>query len=207
MVAGDFALPELAGETLFAALDALMPPPSASDQRSTSQRRADALEDLARSFLDWSETPTVGGERVHLNVHADLDAIDGRAGGLHETDDGRVLDIETIRQLMCDASTYRIVFAAESQVLDVGRKTRVTPAGLRRAVVARDRHCVAPGCTRPARWSDVHHVVSWADGGETVLENLCLLCRYHHTLVHHELIALEIQGPSPLAGARAPPST
>lgn len=207
MVAGEFTLPELAGETLMSAVDALMPPPAADDERTVSQRRADALEDLARSFLDGSGAPVAGGERAHLNVHADLEAIDGYPGGLHETEDGRVLDLETIRQLMCDSSVSRIVFGPNSEVLDVGRKTRVIPAGLRRAVIARDRHCVAPGCTRSARWCDVHHVISWADGGETVLDNLCLLCRYHHTLVHLELVDLDVSSPRPLVGGRPPPST
>lgn len=92
-------------------------------------------------------------------------------------------------------------FGPNSEVLDVGRKTRVIPAALRRAVVARDRHCVAPGCTRSAKWCDVHHLVSWADGGETVIGNLCLLCRYHHTLVHLEQLRLEDLEIRPLAGA------
>lgn len=207
MVGGEFSLPELAGETLLSAIDALMPPPAADDQRTTSQRRADALEDLARSHLDGSEAPDSGGERAHLNVHADLEAIEGRSGGLHETGDGRVLDLETIRQVICDSSVSRIVFGPNSEVLDVGRKTRVIPAGLRRAVIARDRHCVAKGCSRSAKWCDVHHIVSWADCGETVLDNLCLLCRYHHTLVHAEMIDLDLDGPRPLAGARPPPIT
>lgn len=206
MVAGEFSVPELAGETLITAVDALMPPPAADDERTTSQRRADALEDLARSFLDGSGAPVVGGERAHLNVHADLGALQGSPGGLHESEGGNVLDLETIRQLMCDSAVTRIVFGPSSELLDVGRKTRVIPVGLRRAVVARDRHCIAPGCTRSAHWCDVHHIVPWADGGSTELDNLCLLCRYHHTLVHLELIEIDFEVSRPLAGARPPPS-
>jgi 5-methylcytosine-specific restriction protein A len=124
-------------------------------------------------------------------VHVDLPALAGGVGGLHETDGGFVLDPFGLDQLVCDPSVSRIVFGPGSEVLDVGRKTRVIPAGLRRAVIARDRHCVAPGCGRSARWCDVHHIVSWAHGGETVIANLCLLCRYHHTLVHLELVSLD----------------
>jgi hypothetical protein len=211
MIAGQFELPRLAGETLLSAVDALMPPPATDDSRTTSQRRADALEDLARSFLDGSETPLVGGERPHVNVHVDLDAIEGKPGGLHETEDGVVLDADSLRQLMCDSSVSRIVFGPGSEVLDIGRKTRVIPAALRRAVIARDRHCTWPGCNRSPRWCDVHHIISWADGGETVIGNLCLLCRCgssscssrrefpagnsnlsartgHHTLTHLEIV-------------------
>jgi hypothetical protein len=191
MIEGEFCLPKMEGETFLTALDALMPPPAEDDIRTTSQRRADGLGDLARSFLDGAETPTVGGERPHLTVHSGLDALEGVGGVLHETEDGVVLDPETVRQVSCDASVTRIVFGPDSEVLDVGRKTRVVPAGLRRAVVARDRHCVAPGCGRSAKWCDVHHIVHWADGGETVIDNLCLLCRYHHTQVHIGLLSLD----------------
>ncbi|HEY6628804.1 MAG TPA: DUF222 domain-containing protein, partial [Acidimicrobiia bacterium] len=205
MVAGEFALPQIEGETLLTALDALMPPPAEGDSRTTSQRRADALGDLARSFLEGSESPIVGGERPHINVHVDIPALKGLGGGLHETEDGFVLDPESVRELACDASVSRIVFGQGSEVLDVGRRTRIIPAGLRRAVVARDRHCVESGCRHSARWCDVHHLVSWADGGETVIDNLCLLCRYHHTQLHLGLLTLEdldIRGPALLASRR-----
>lgn len=191
MVAGEFALPRTEGETLLSAVDALMPPPADGDSRTTSQRRADALGDLGRSFLEGSESPMVGGERPHINVHTDVQALKGNAGGLHETSDGVVLDTESVRQLACDASITRVVFGPDSEVLDVGRKTRVIPAGLRRGVVARDRHCVAPRCGRSSKWCDVHHVIFWADGGETVIDNLVLLCRYHHTQVHLGQLSLE----------------
>ncbi|MGH3650199.1 MAG: DUF222 domain-containing protein [Acidimicrobiia bacterium] len=207
MVSGEFALPKTEGETLLTAIDALMPPPSDNDTRTTSQRRADALGDLAHSFLEGSSSPIVGGERPHLNVHVDLPALKGHGGGLHETEDGVVLDTESVRPISCDASVSRIVFGPGSEVLDVGRKTRVIPAGLRRAVITRDRHCIAPGCRRSARWCDVHHLVSWADGGETVIDNLCLLCRYHHTQIHLGMLVLEDLEVRPLAAAARRRST
>jgi len=207
MVAGKFLLPQLEGEGLFAAVDTLMPPPADNDERTTTQRRADALGDLARSYLEGSETPLVGGERPHMNVHVDLPGLQGRPGGFHETEDGFVLDPFSVTQLACDASVSRIVFGPDSELLDVGRKTRVIPAGLRRAVIARDRHCVAPGCGRSAKWCDVHHIVSWAEGGETVIDNLCLLCRYHHTQIHLGLLSLEDLEIRPLASAARRRST
>lgn len=207
MVAGEFSLPSLEGEALLTSIDTLMPPPSDHDERTTTQRRADALGDLARAFLEGAQTPIVGGERPQLNIHVDLPGLRVEPGGLHETEDGFVLDPFSVSQLACDASVSRIVFGPNSEVLDVGRKTRVIPAGLRRAVVARDRHCVAPGCRRSARWCDVHHIVSWAGGGETVIDNLCLLCRYHHTQLHLDLISLDDLEIRPLAAARRRRST
>ncbi len=182
-------------ETLRAALDALLPPPVGSDHRTARQRRHDALEDLARNFLDHGETPTVGGERPHVNVLVDWAALTGIAGGRHEIEDAEVVDLDTVRKIPCDSSVCRIVFGPPSEILDVGRRTRVIPPALRRAMIARDRHCTWSGCGRNPRWCDVHHIRHWADGGLTVPDNLRLLCRYHHTLAHRE----EDQGRGPPA--------
>jgi hypothetical protein len=187
MVAGTFEMTSLAGESFMTVLDALMPPSSETDTRTPSQRRHDALEDLSRGYLEGAETSDVGGEKPHLNIHVDLDALRGLAGGLHETETGHVLTIDAIRQLACDSSLHRLVMNGESEIIDVGSCTRVIPSALRRAVIARDRHCTYKECDRPARWCDVHHKIHWADGDETCLDNLCLLCRFHHTLIIRRL--------------------
>jgi 5-methylcytosine-specific restriction protein A len=187
MIEGEFALTPAVGEALIAAIEAAIPVPGAGDDRSVTQRRHDAVEDVARGFLERAGASEVGGERPHINVLVDLQALGGLAGALHETDTGHVLDLDTVLRLACDSSLCRIVLSGESEVLDVGRRTRVVPAPLRRAVIARDRHCRWRGCTRPPQWCDVHHIVPWADDGHTVLVNLCLLCRYHHSLLHSTL--------------------
>ena len=69
-------------------------------------------------------------------------------------------------------------------VLDAGRKTRTIPPALRRALDARDRGCRFPACG--LRFTDAHHIVHWADGGETTLGNTILLCRAHHRRVHED---------------------
>jgi Domain of unknown function (DUF222) len=177
-------LTPLAGEALGSALNALMPPPQPNDTRTPRQRRHDALEDLTRSYLDSGSTPTVGGEKPHLNLLCDLAALQGIAGGTHETETGQVLTVEQIRKLACDSSVSRIVFGPDSEIIDVGRRTRIIPAALRRALIARDGHCTWRGCETDSRWCDAHHIRHWADGGETCLSNLRLLCRYHHMLIH-----------------------
>jgi hypothetical protein len=207
MLVGKFALPTLEGEALLTAVDSRMPPPAEGDDRTTTQRRADALADLARDALESPAGPIVGGERPHINVHVDLAALQGGVSRLHETEDGFVLDPFAVSQLACDASVSRIVFGPGSEVLDVGRKTRVIPAGLRRAVAARDRHCVKRGCGRKPGWCDVHHLVAWSDGGETEIDNLCLLCRYHHSQLHLDLITLDDLEIRPLACAARGRST
>ena len=78
----------------------------------------------------------------------------------------------------------RVLTDGPSQPLDVGRRTRTIPPAIRRALVVRDGGCRAGGCDRPPAWTDAHHLRHWADGGPTTLDNLVLLCRRHHRLVH-----------------------
>lgn len=91
---------------------------------------------------------------------------------------------ELLRKVACDAEVTRVVFGPDSQVLDVGRARRTVTGQLRRAVVARDRHCTWPGCLEPPARCEVHHAVThWADGGATSVDNAALLCWHHHTVV------------------------
>ncbi len=85
--------------------------------------------------------------------------------------------------LTCDSVLERLL-TADGRVLDYGRSTRSVPKHLTRAVTAHDQHCRAPGCRRAAHHGDIHHVTPWALGGPTSVDNLVLLCRYHHHLFH-----------------------
>jgi hypothetical protein len=159
--------------------------PHPGDTRTPTQRRADALVELARHVLNRRDAPSSGGERPHLNVQVDLAMLEGRAGTQGaELDWGGVVGGETARRLACDAGVSRIITDGAGEPLDVGRRTRTIPSALRRAVIARDRHCVAPGCDRPPGWCDVHHRRHWIDGGETALRNLELRCHLHHRDEH-----------------------
>ena len=77
-----------------------------------------------------------------------------------------------------------IVLDGEGVPLDMGRRRRLPTPAQRLAVLARDRHCSIPGCDLPAEWCQVHHIVHWADGGNTDLGNLLLVCHGHHREVH-----------------------
>ncbi len=154
------------------------------DSRSMPQRRADALTDICRFWLDHSrDTALSGGERPHITVTVPYATLTGGERRLGEID-GTAVDPETIRRLACDAGIVRIVTDGESQPLDVGRRVRTVTPAMRRAVELRDGGCAWPGCTAPVSWCDAHHIVHWADGGETKLSNLMLLCRRHHVAVH-----------------------
>jgi hypothetical protein len=177
------------GETLLTALRAVMDAEARSstqDERTPAQRRADALGEVCRQWLDRADRPTVGGERPHLTVTVGADALaeSSREIPMSEFDHTGPVSPRVARRIACDASVMRVVLSARSEPLDVGRKTPVVPPAMRRAVVVRDRHCRFPGCARPHMWCDAHHVRHWADGGPTAARNLLLLCRRHHTAVH-----------------------
>jgi len=184
MLKVDGTLNPTAGQAFLAGLDANMAPPRDGDHRTPRQRRHDALENLCRDWLDNGTTPTVGGEKPHVIVHTDLPALQGVAGGLHETENGLIVDIDTLRMVSCDCSVTRIVFGPDSEVLDVGRKTRVWTTAQRRAITARDRHCQGPGCKAKPRHCDIHHEDHWADGGTTSVEKGKLFCRPCHIQEH-----------------------
>lgn len=191
MVRVDGDLDPACGESLLTALRAILDTEARSrrrdDGRSPAQRRADALGELCRQWLDRSDRPSVGGERPHLTVTVPVEALGAgrasRAGGA-ELDHAGPAGPQVMRELACDAAVMRVVMAGRSEPLDVGRRTPVIPPAMRRAVIVRDRTCRFPGCDRPHTWCDAHHVVHWADGGSTAAANLLLLCRPHHRLVH-----------------------
>jgi hypothetical protein len=157
---------------------------SAEPQPSQRVNDADALMEIAEGALAGNSGPRPGGERHQVIVHADAEALAGaeEAAGCR-IDDGPAICAETARRLACDASLVNILHS-EGSVLDVGRKTRAVPASMRRAIDARDEgHCQFPGCEN-RRWVDAHHIVHWARGGQTRVDNLVLLCSRHHRLVH-----------------------
>jgi len=156
-----------------------------TDQRTGPQRRADALVELCHQVLAAGGLPDVAGERPHLSVTVSLESLEARAGAsAAELGHTGPVAGETARRLACDASISRVVTDGPSQIMDVGRRTRVIHPALRRALVVRDGGCVHPGCDRPPSWTEGHHRVHWADGGPTDLDNLILLCRRHHRAQH-----------------------
>jgi hypothetical protein len=105
-----------------------------------------------------------------------------------ELPSGDPLSAEATRRLACDAGLVEVLIestatAATPQPLSVGRKTRTIPAAIKRALLLRDRTCRFPGCSHRL-YLDGHHLHHWADGGETKLESLLLLCSTHHADVH-----------------------
>ncbi|GAA0453630.1 HNH endonuclease [Paractinoplanes deccanensis] len=169
--------------TVRAALEPLCAP-VAGDDRRPAQRRADALVDVCRLALRSGDLPDSGGEAAQVAVTIGYDPLT-QALGAATTDSGERLSGETARRMACDARILPVVLGGAGQVLDIGRTRRLATGALRRALHVRDRGCAFPDCDRPPRWTDAHHIISWASGGATSLDNLVLLCRTHHRVVHH----------------------
>src|SRR6184192_2929948 len=172
------------GATLRTALQAFMKPIK-DDARSYGQRSADALVELGRHGGSGSKRDGAG-PRPQLIIRASLDTVAGIQGApAGELEGGGTVPAETVQRYACDSAISRITGQGELEH-ELNHASRTLPASTRRALEARDRHCVFPGCSRPLIWCDGHHLVWWTRGGATALPNLALLCRPHHRMVHEE---------------------
>jgi hypothetical protein len=167
-----------------------VPPEAVPGKTFPKASRADALALIGERFLARPPEPDEGlntADRFLITVHAPAEALPEYAAinpeDPPEFEDGAVAAPESVRRLCCDAAVVRILESGEGEPLDVGRRTRVIPPAIRRALKRRDGGCTFPGCTN-TRFVDGHHIQHWADGGETRLDNLVSLCRFHHRLVH-----------------------
>ena len=172
-------------------------PPSRSDAYSSPEvpsgtypkrpshtvRRADALAWMAERLFEEGEAPALSPHRHEVVVHVDADVLARGEAGRCETEHHGTLAAETVRRLCCDGAIVATVDGPKGEPLSVGRRTRSISPALRRALMSRDRGCRFPGCSATHRLHG-HHVRHWAEGGETALDNLVLLCPVHHRLVH-----------------------
>ena len=159
--------------------------PTKGDQRTPGQRLADGLVTHCRRGAGQGH-PDGAGPRPQLIINATLDTlagIDGAPAGQLEW--GGTVPAETVRRLACDGALSRITGLGELE-WETTHAARSIPPATRRALVARDHHCVFPGCDRPPPWCDGHHLIHWANGGPTRLDNLGLVCGTHHRKVHEE---------------------
>ncbi|WP_328305222.1 HNH endonuclease signature motif containing protein [Actinomycetospora sp. NBC_00405] len=113
-------------------------------------------------------------------------------GGYGLLDSGARVHPGTLRRWACDAEIVPMVLGSRSEPLDVGRGQRTASDAIRRALNVRDGGCAFPGCSRRPRRCQAHHVDHWLDGGDTALDNMCLLCRFHHQLIHHSHWSVQI---------------
>lgn len=152
--------------------------PDESDAWSATARRADALVALCSSRI----APDADPDRATVVVHAPLDVV-GDGAGNGEMESGSVVPSETVRRLMCNARVQAVVEHRAGNALGLGRMMREPSAWMLRQIRYRDRGCRFPGCGTRA-FTQAHHIVWWRNGGRTDLDNLLLICSFHHRLVH-----------------------
>ncbi len=174
-------LPLDAGELVEKALDKarddeVLRIPDLADT-SWSTRQADAFVNVVTGYLSGCDGERTSNDNYLVTVHVDKSALaggDGRSG----------LPIESVKRLCCESHAVVITEGDDGEPLSIGRKSRIIPKAIARAVGARDNDCCTfPGC-KHRRHLHCHHVEHWSNGGETSLANLVLLCTKHHTLVH-----------------------
>jgi hypothetical protein len=178
---------DVSAETFSDAVEQEEPP---RYQALLEHSRADALAMMAEHFLANGESNgglqgLKGSERCQVMLHVDI---------THEhchMDDRQWVSPETAKRLSCDASVVTVLEDGQGRVLNIGRRTRTVPANISRALAIRDKTCRFPGCCE-SRYVDAHHIKHWADGGDTSLDNLVTLCRYHHRQLHRGSFSIRV---------------
>jgi hypothetical protein len=184
-------LPAAAGAVLTRALERfaeqLPPMPHGESAHSRDARRADALVALASARIASDADP----DRATVVVHVPLETLtrDRNPGSLADGEPGASIEggglahAETARRLACTARIETVIEDGAGTVVGLGRTTREPSPQMMRALRHRDGGCRFPGCGS-RRFTHAHHIVWWAGGGRTDLDNLLLVCSFHHKLVH-----------------------
>ncbi|MCW2598315.1 MAG: putative endonuclease [Frankiales bacterium] len=190
-IRGRFVLSAQNGEPMLTVIEALSRREGLADTRTAGERRADGLVAVFEAAAKWADLPQTGGQRAQISYvmsaewAARLEAAEPAVGAWTgpQTRD-------RLEAMCCDARISRVLLNGVGQVVGLESLKDEITVGQRRALAARDRQCVARGCTRPPAYCDAHHLVSREDGGPTTLDNLVLLCRRHHVMWHQGTLAL-----------------
>jgi uncharacterized protein DUF222/HNH endonuclease len=159
--------------------------PGEGSGRLIGARRADALVALCSARIADDEDQ----DRATVVVHADLDVLsDADANALLE--DGPVIGGTTVQRLLCNARIQAVVERPDGGVVGLGRLSREPSGWMMRQLRHRDGGCRFPGCDA-RRFTQAHHIEWWSKGGPTELENLVLICSFHHKLVHEHGWSIE----------------
>lgn len=183
--------------------------PAETSSESYPQRRADALVAVAKTALakgldggtKASTSPSIQ-DRYQLVLHADINALRQTGEPVsagescqhhHGYLDAARIAPDVARRLACDATVVTAIDDGKGNTLNIGRKSRIVPAAMKRALAMRDGGCRFPGCCE-SRYTDAHHIKHWVDGGETSVDNLVTLCRHHHRELHRGLFNVVLRG-------------
>ena len=189
---GRFRISSLHGAMLTTMLDALANPalPDAIPRQrpngpvSAPEVRGQAFCALLERY-PVERLPTTGGVTAQVVVTVPLETLEGRLRSAQVLSSHVEISPATARRLACAAGVIPAVLGSRSQVLDLGRRSRLHNRSQRLALSLQQRgRCAVDGCDIPATWADAHHLRAWSHGGRTSLENGVLLCPKHHTTLH-----------------------
>ena len=153
------------------------------DPRSRDQQRHDVFIAMIDTLARSGDTPTVGGAAPTVLVSVRAEELDrGRGAGFSDGVD-IPLSMTTVKQMICTGGTQTVVLTGEGRILALGSPQRCFTPQQRRAITLRDGGCLIPGCTIPAGWCEIHHVIPDAAGGPTHTDNGVLLCWFHHRTI------------------------
>ena len=162
------------------------------DTRTVAERQGDALHDIAAFYNGNHEGEGTPRHLPHVTISADITTVTTDTPQATNDDTGRPVSPACTAAYLCDCKIHVILRGAHGAPAQFGRTTYTVPRSLFRQVAARDGGCRFPGCNRPVRFTDAHHIHHWEQGGPTDYSNLLLLCRRHHTYVHAQLLDVKL---------------
>jgi hypothetical protein len=149
------------------------------DERTSGQRLHDAFRSVLKLALRSGQLPRSGGVPATVLISMTGEQFQTRTG-LAATSFGQTLSVDQALRIAGEASIAWVVHDSQGGILNYGTTQRLASPKQTLALIARDKGCAFPGCTSPPEWTERHHVIPWRLGGRTDLNNLCLLCDYHH---------------------------
>ncbi|GAA4159366.1 HNH endonuclease signature motif containing protein [Gryllotalpicola daejeonensis] len=166
----------------FAPADEVTP----EDSRTAGQKRADLFRDICASQARSAEAPEMGGDHPTVWISTTAKELHSGEGLAFYAGTPEPVPVSEAEQAACAGGIQTVIFGDDGEVLRLGRSVRGFTRRQRRAIALRDGGtCLIPGCTVPAQWCEVHHVISYKNGGNTDLDNGVLLCWFHHHEIDH----------------------
>ncbi|WP_091227877.1 HNH endonuclease signature motif containing protein [Microbacterium sp. 3J1] len=154
-------------------------PRSVVDGRTAAQKRHDALAAALAIAARHRDMPTIGGAAPTLVVTVDVKDLAQGGGRASVSGAWRQVPLGAAAHVGCAGVIQRVMFDG-GRVVGISTTARVFTVHQRRAIIARDRECLIPGCHVPASWCEIHHVTDHARGGPTHTDNGVPLCWWHH---------------------------
>ena len=172
------------------------------DPRTTDQQRHDILIGVLDAMARSGDTPTIGGAAPTVLVTVRAEDLDTRGAGYADGVESP-LSATTMQQMVCTGGIQKVTLGSNGRIVKLSSPERCFTGSQRRAITARDGGCLIPGCSIPAGWCEVHHVIPHATGGPTHPDNGVLLCWFHHRTIDTSGWAIRMRAGAP--EVQAPP--